>query len=389
MGEHALLSASSSGRWLVCTPSARMEEKLTDTTSPYAEEGTRAHALAEQYLKEYLKVPGFSSISAETDQEMIEAVMKYADIVVEKINEARAVSPDAEVHIEYHLDYSPWAPEGFGTGDTVIVSDHYIEIVDLKYGKGAPVSAVGNTQMRLYALGAHNAFGICYGYDNVKMTIVQPRLDSVSTDEISIAELLAWGTSIRPIAQQAWSGKGAPTAGVHCRFCRCRTTCRALAEYMLSSVKKDFAPGAELEDWEISDIILKAKEIKSWLKDIEEYALSEALSGTTWPGLKVVEGISRRKITDEDKAASILQLNGYEHDTVYKPRELKTITELEKLCGKKHFSELLKEFIEKPEGKPTLVSETDKREPMQLQDVADDFDDTLLEDFIQKGDKTL
>ena len=225
-----------------------------------------------------------------------------------------------------------------------------------------------------------------YGYDNIKMTIVQPRLDSISTDEISVAELLNWGNSIKPIAQNAWNGKGVPQAGTHCRFCRCRATCRTLADYMLQSIRDDFAPGNGLEDWEIVDVILKAKEIKSWLKGIEEYALSQALSGTTWPGLKVVEGTSRRKITDEDKAASILQLDGYEHDTVYKPRELKTITELEKLCGKKHFSELLKEFIEKPEGKPTLVSETDKRKPMRLQDVADDFDDTLLDDFIQKGD---
>lgn len=381
MGAHALLSASSAARWLACTPSARMEAGLKDTTSPYAEEGTRAHALAELTLDGYLQ-GGSDQVADTDDREMQEAVQRYVDIVVEKMNEARAASPDAELHIEHRLDFSPWVPEGFGTGDAVLVSDKYIEIVDLKYGKGVPVSAVNNPQMRLYALGAHHAMGLLYGYDTVRMTIVQPRLDSVSTDELPLARLLDWGDSIRPIARNAFDGKGTPMAGGHCRFCKARATCRALADYMTESIRDDFAPGPELEDWEVADIVRKAKDIISWLKDVDQYALDRALQGTVWPGLKVVEGRSKRVITDSGAAAVLLQNGGYQD--IWKPQELKTLTDLEKLCGKKRLTAILQDVIDKPQGKPTLVDESDKREPMALQTVAEDFDDNLISEFVQK-----
>ena len=267
---HAILSASASSRWLHCTPSARLERKFPDTSSPYAEEGTQAHAYAERFLNLFLET-GKTAVVIKDNAEMQEAVQIYVNICVEKINEARTASPDAQIKVEQRLDFSRWVPEGFGTGDMVMVSDKYFEVVDLKYGKGVPVSAVNNSQMRLYALGMYEAFGYLYGADEVRMTIVQPRLDGVSTETISVDDLLAWGEKVKKKAKIAFAGKGEFCAGNHCRFCKARNTCRAHAEYELKNVKEDLQT-AELEDFEISDILLRAKGIKTWLDGLESYA---------------------------------------------------------------------------------------------------------------------
>lgn len=308
---------------------------------------------------------------------MQEAVQAYVNICVEKINEARTASPDAQIKVEQRLDFSRWVPEGFGTGDTVMVSDKYFEIVDLKYGKGVPVSAVNNSQMRLYALGMYEAFGYLYGADEVRMTIVQPRLDSVSTETISVEDLLAWGEGVKKKAKIAFAGKGDFCAGNHCRFCKARNTCRVHAEYELKNVKEDLQT-AELEDFEISDILLRAKSIKSWLDGLEAYALGKALDGYDWPGMKLVEGRSNRKITDDAIAANNLLNAGFGAEEIYKPQALRSITDLEKLCGKKMFGELMSGVIEKPPGKPTLVSIDDKRQALELQNIKNDFDESLL-----------
>lgn len=234
---HAILSASASSRWLHCTPSARLERKFPDVSSPYAEEGTQAHAYAERFLNLFLKT-GKTSVAIKDNAEMQEAVQSYVNICVEKINEARTASPDAQIKVEQRLDFSRWVPEGFGTGDMVMVSDKYFEIVDLKYGKGIPVSAINNSQMRLYALGMYEAFGYLYGADEVRMTIVQPRLDSVSTETITVKDLLAWGEEVKKKAKIAFAGKGDFCAGSHCRFCKARNTCRAHAEYELKMSKR-------------------------------------------------------------------------------------------------------------------------------------------------------
>lgn len=373
---HAVLSASASSRWLHCTPSARLERKFPDTSSPYAEEGTRAHAYAERFLNLFLET-GKTAVVINDNAEMQEAVQAYVNICVEKINEARTASPDAQIKVEQRLDFSRWVPEGFGTGDMVMVSDKYFEIVDLKYGKGVPVSAVNNSQMRLYALGMYEAFGYLYGADEVRMTIVQPRLDSVSTETITVKELLAWGGEVKKKAKIAFAGKGDFCAGNHCRFCKARNTCRAHAEYELKNVKEDLQT-AELEDFEISDILLRAKNIKTWLDGLEAYALGKALDGYDWPGMKLVAGRSNRKIIDDTLAAYNLINAGFGAEVIYKPKALKSITDLEKLCGKKMFSELMSGVIEKPPGKPTLVSADDKRQAIELQNVKNDFDESLL-----------
>lgn len=373
---HAILSASASSRWLHCTPSARLERKFPDASSPYALEGSRAHERAEYFLNRFLKT-GDSNVLIREDVEMNDAVQAYVNICVEKINEARTASPDAQIKVEQRLDFSRWVPEGFGTGDTVMVSDKYFEIVDLKYGKGVPVSAINNSQMRLYALGMYEAFGYLYGADEVRMTIVQPRLDSVSTETISVDDLLTWGEEVKKKAKIAFAGKGDFCAGNHCRFCKARNTCRAHAEYELKNVKEDLQT-AELEDFEISDILLRAKNIKTWLDGLESYALGKALDGYDWPGMKLVEGRSNRKITDDVIAANNLLNAGFGAEVIYKPQALRSITDLEKLCGKKMFSELMSGVIEKLPGKPTLVSVDDKRQALEITNIRNDFDESLL-----------
>lgn len=373
---HAILSASASSRWLHCTPSARLERKFPDASSPYAEEGTLAHAYAERFLNLFLKT-GKTAVVINDNAEMQEAVQAYVNISVEKINEARTASPDAQIKVEQRLDFSRWVPEGFGTGDMVMVSDKYFEIVDLKYGKGVPVSAVSNSQMRLYALGMYEAFGYLYGADEVRMTIVQPRLGSVSTETITVKDLLAWGEEVKKKAKIAFAGKGDFCAGNHCRFCKARNTCRAHAEYELKNVKEALQT-AELEDFEISDILLRAKNIKTWLDGLEAYALGKALDGYDWPGMKLVEGRSNRKITDDVIAANNLLNAGFSAEEIYKPQTLRSITDLEKLCGKKMFGELMSEVIEKPPGKPTLVSADDKRQALEIANIKNDFDESLL-----------
>lgn len=373
---HAILSASASSRWLHCTPSARLERKFPDTSSPYAKEGTQAHAYAERFLNLFLKT-GKTTVVINDNAEMQEAVQAYVNICVEKINEARTASSDAQIKVEQRLDFSRWVPEGFGTGDMVMVSDKYFEIVDLKYGKGVPVSAINNSQMRLYALGMYEAFGYLYGADEVRMTIVQPRLDSVSTETISVEDLLTWGEEVKKKARVAFKGDGDFCAGNHCRFCKARNTCRAHAEYELKNVKEDLQT-AELEDFEISDILLRAKNIKTWLDGLESYALGKALDGYDWPGMKLVEGRSNRKITDDTIAANNLLNAGFGAEEIYKPQALRSITDLEKLCGKKMFSELMSGVIEKPPGKPTLVSADDKRQALEITNIKNDFDESLL-----------
>lgn len=379
---HAVLSASSSARWLHCTPSARLEAAMPDKSSPYAEEGTRAHALAEKRLKHFLDTGRlYKKRLKDVDEEMWEATGRYVDTCVEKINAARLASKDAKVGVEVRLDYSRWAPKGFGTGDCVIVSDDSIEVIDLKYGKGVPVSAVDNSQMMLYALGAYERYGVLYGFDRAHMTIVQPRLDSVSTDTLKLAELLQWGEAVKEKAKLADKGEGPKQAGAWCLFCKVKHTCRALADYELEGVKTDMQ-AADLSPEELAGIVTKAKEVKRWLDDIETYALDRALKGDKFPGLKLVAGRSTRHITDEYNASRLLLQEGYATEDIFKPKQLQTLTALEKLVGKKKLTELMGPLIEKPAGKPTLVPESDKRPELEIEAATKaDFDDSLIIPF--------
>ena len=362
---HAILSASSSKRWLSCPPSARLERKFPDKAGEAAKEGTLAHALAEISIKHWLDE--LSDAAAKKQRAQIEAddlynpdmadyVQEYVDICIEKITAAAGTAL-----VEEKLNFERWVKDGFGTGDMVIIGNGVLEIVDLKYGKGVPVSAESNTQMQLYALGAIDQYGYIYDFDHVRMSIFQPRNGGLSTQLMSVDDLLAWGESIKPIAELAYEGKGDFKAGDHCRFCRAATQCKALADYNLEIAKLEFRDADLLTDDEVSFVLERVDGLVRYAEKIKTFALEEALNGHRWPGFKVVEGRSNRKITDEAAAAKILRGAGYSDDAIYKPLEIQTITALEKLITKKKFGELLGSVVEKPPGKPTLVPEEDKR----------------------------
>ena len=367
---HALLSASGASRWMACPPSARLEQDYPNTSSPAAAEGTLAHELGELKLKKelglistrkynssYKKIQGREFYAPDMDG----YVDRYVEICMEKISGARVTTVDAVTRIEARLNFSQWVPEGFGTGDMVIIADGCIEIIDLKYGKGIPVSAIENKQMRLYALGAIKEYIFLYDIQNVKMTIVQPRLDSVSTDEITTFDLMYWGdNTVKPLAELAIAGQGEFCSGDHCRFCRAKAICRARAEKNMELAKFDFAEGPVLGPEEIAEIIGQAEDLFKWAKDIQSYALEQAVAGIDYPGWKLVEGRSNRKYTDVAKIVETLLEN--EIGDIYKPSELRGITDMEKTVGKKTFNDLCGIYVEKPQGKATLVIETDKRE---------------------------
>ena len=362
---HAVLSASGSKRWLSCPPSARLEQKFPDRAGEAAQEGTLAHSLAELRIRYWLGEiseydMGVRNDRAQRDElyspEMSEYVQEYVDLCIEKINEAQGIAL-----VEERLDFSRWVRSGFGTGDMVIIGDGVLEIVDLKYGKGVPVSAEGNTQMQLYALGAIEQYGYIYDFDHVRMSIFQPRNGGLSTQLMSVAELLAWGESIKPIAELAYEGKGDFKAGDHCRFCRAAAQCKALSEYNMEIAKLEFRDVDLLTDDEVSFVLERVDGLVRYAEKVKTHALEEALKGHRWPGFKVVEGRSNRKITDEAKAVKLLRKAGYTDDVIYKPLAMQTITDLEKAITKKKFSKLLGSVIEKPPGKPTLVLEDDER----------------------------
>lgn len=382
MGQHAILSASGAYRWLKCTPSARLERQFKDEQSPYAAEGTRAHAAAEQLLTKELFPNRKVAEPKFDDKEMEIAVKRYVDICMEKVIAARKRTPDADIQVEARVDFSRWVPEGFGTGDMVIVADDTLEIVDLKYGKGVPVSAEGNPQMRLYALGAYEANGLLYDIKTIRMTIVQPRLDSVNSDEMSIEDLIAWGDSIKDTAKLAYDGEGECQAGNHCGFCKARHLCRALSNACLDEFYKHGGKKTSLLlDTEVAEVLDMADMIIKWAKDVQNYAFDQAVNdGKNWPGYKLVEGRSSRKITNAEAAAQALLDADFTEEDIYKPQELRGITDLTKLVGKKKLTDTIGQFIEKPPGKPTLVPLSDKRAPLELNPVnVDDFDDSLVD----------
>ena len=377
MGKHALLSASSSHRWLHCFPSARLEEQFENVTSVFAEEGTAAHELSEHKLRQFLGIETKRPISEFDSDDLEYYTDTYVEYAKELINEARGKCKDSIILLEQRLDYSCYVEEGFGTGDLVIIADGTLDIVDLKYGKGVAVSAEDNPQMKLYALGALHIFDDLYDIQIVKMTIVQPRLDSISTYEIPAAELLNWAENeLRPKPELAWNGEGEFIPGEHCRFCRARYTCRARAEEFLNLAKYDFAQPDLLEDDEIAEIIQIADRLSTWASEVFTFATDKAIrEGKSWDGFKLVEGRSNRKYTDESAVIASVTAAGY--SDIYK-KSLIGITDMEKLLGKKKFKELLSKLIEKPAGKPTLAPLSDKRQPITINNTAEaDFKEEI------------
>lgn len=378
------MSPSAAHRWINCAAAPRLEEGIEDKGSDYAAEGTLAHAYCAKKLKEYIGLPTDGEqeeIAALNEQyhtgEMDEYTDTYKVIVLEKYNEARAATPDAQLLIETRLDFTDYIPEAFGTADAIIIADGVMEVIDFKYGKGVRVSAERNPQMMIYALGAYTRFAFEYRIERVRMTIVQPRIDNLSEYELSVSELMRWtDETLRPAAIAAYDGKGPQTPGAWCRFCKVKNQCRALAN-QCTQLAEDYAYKILTTEELAIDILPRLATVKTWLASIEDYALQQALNGVKLPGWKIVEGRSVRKITDQEAAASALNKAGYKTTEIYKPRELKTITELEKMAGKKQFASICGEYIEKPQGKPTLAPESDKRPA--IDPVADDFENVNLE----------
>jgi hypothetical protein len=382
MAEHALLSASAANRWLNCTAAPRFEEQFPETTSEYAEEGRLAHSICElKALKKFttsIKPREFTAKLNKLKKDPLYAdeMDKTADAYLEHLT-AMAMAYDSAplVNAEVRVELTDYIPEGFGTCDCVMIGGDTLNIVDYKHGKGVPVSAVDNPQIRLYALGALKKYEPFYGglIKKVCMTIVQPRItDEPSSETLTVEELLAWGETVKPVAQKAFSGFGEFVPGEHCRFCRGKAKCRARAD--VHTALEEFKgltpplyaknePGEKLLTHnEIGDLLIRGKSIVQWYKDLEDYALMALLKGEDIAGWKAVAGRSNRAFSDQDAALAAVIAAGYDESLVYE-RKAKTLTELEKLMGKAAFAENIGAFITKPPGKPTLALLSDNREP--------------------------
>lgn len=368
---HAKLSASAAYRWLNCPPSVRLSENIPDTPSSYAAEGTLAHSLAELKVRKKFEKMKLSEYNAglkkiQSDPlyapEMDSHTDTYLDYILGVAHGYNKVKP--YVVIEKRLDYSHIAPGGFGTCDCIMLCKNDLHIFDFKYGKGVPVSAEENPQLKLYALGALHEYGFLYDVKNVTLHIIQPRLDSTSSFEMSAEQLIVWGESIRPIAELADKGDGKFKSGDWCKFCKVKATCRKRTEDFFALESSAAMPKELLADSEIGEALSRAQALKNWVADLEEYALNAILSGTEISGWKAVEGRSNRKITDIDGAFEVLKKEGYDESLLYERKPV-TLTELEKLVTKKKLEELIGDKIVKPQGKPTLAPESDGRKPFK------------------------
>lgn len=370
MPKHAYLSASSSHRWLACPPSAKLCAQEEDRGSPYAMQGTCAHELGQYLLEKALGRPTRDPTENLDyyDAEMQEAAEAYCAFVMEQVEAAKTLCKDPLVCVEQTLDFSKWVEHGFGTGDAVLVADGLLHIIDLKYGVGIVVEADHNSQMMCYALGAVDTFGDLYEIDRIRMTIFQPRRENVDTWEIGKDELLRWADEVlAPTAKLAYDGEGEFRAGEHCQFCKIKATCRKRSEYAMELAKYDFADAPTLDADEIAAILPQIDTLVSWAEDVKTFALQQALAGERFPGWKLVEGRSNRKYTDETAVAAVITKAGYD------PYEKKLlgVTAMTKQLGKKKFDELLSGLVVKPQGKPVLAPETDKRP--EFNTAANDF----------------
>ena len=387
---HAILSASGAEKWINCPPSARLEENMPDTESAYSREGTLAHELAECSLQcnPNIRVKGdgwkvwhekhLDLVRPLTDEQFKgfkHPLEDYTGMVESKLLAARIKDKSAALIIEKKLDFSRWVPEGFGTGDVLIISNGLLEVIDLKFGKGVPVSSENNSQMRLYALGAIAAYGDLYDIEKVRMTISQPRISKEpSTSEMSVQELLEWGETVaKPKALLAWEGKGEIQSGKHCRWCKAGAQCRKRAEENLKIAEMDFKNPDLLSIDEIGEVLKKGEQITQWVKTVEKWVFDQIKENKLMvPGWKLVEGRSVRKISDLEVAATRLNEAGFVEDEIFETK-LIGLTALEKVVGKAKLTELLSDLIEKPPGAPTLVEESDARKEWRSAD--SDFDD--------------
>lgn len=378
MSKHAVLSASGSHRWLNCLPSARLELEFDDFSSGAAREGTAAHALCEHKLKVALQMESQRPTSEYDCEEMEECTDAYRDYVLEQLELAKQTCNDPVVLIEQQLDFSCYVPDGFGTGDCIIISDKRLHIIDFKYGKGVLVDAEDNPQMKLYALGALEMYEALYDIEEVSMTIFQPRRENVSTWTISVDALREWAeTELKEKAKMAFEGEGEYVPGEWCTFCRAAVRCRARAEEKLKLAQKEFKMPPLLSDAEIEEILHIIPDLTKWANEIIAYATDAAMNhGKEWNGFKVVAGRSNRKYSDEEAVAKAAKEAGFTE--IYR-KSLITLTDMQKLMGKKQFEEILGDLIYKPPGKPTLVPKSDKRPAINTVNVKNEFNE-IMED---------
>ena len=372
---HAVLSASSSERWLHCPPSARLCESYEDKGSDYAAEGTDAHELCEYKLRKALGMEAQDPTENLTwfNEEMSDCANGYAAYVLEQVEAAKQTCADPVVLIEQRVDFSRWVESGYGTADSIIIADGTLQIIDYKHGLGVLVNAEKNPQMQCYALGALELFDDIYDIDSVRMTIYQPRRDNVRTYEISKDELYRWADEVlKPTADLAFAGDGNFLCGEWCGFCKAKHDCRARADANMELARYDFKLPPLLTDEEVEEILSRVDDFIAWAADIKDYALQQAISGKEWNGWKLVEGRSNRKYTNETAVAGAVTDAGFD------PYERKVlgVTAMQKLLGKSRFEELLAAYIEKSQGKPTLVPESDKRPAMN----------TAKNDFMEEND---
>lgn len=385
--DHALLSASGASRWLNCTPSAKLEDEYGEkSTSPYAAEGTLAHELSELYLRKDVlcninddefenELENIMSNELFND-EMLEVVPTYTEYCEDQFIEAKKNNEYAIIEIEQKLDLTEYVPESFGTADCIIISDGLMEVIDLKYGKGIPVYADWNKQLMLYALGALRKYDTMYDINEVRVTICQPRINNISSWQISVEELLRWANSeLKPTAEKAFNGEGELNAGDWCRFCAVRNKCKKLYEQQFEIAKHEFAEPQLLTDEEIADIVQRTPKLVEWANSIADYAKKKAIEeNKQWPGLKLVEGRSRRKWADEEKALETIFEQFPELDEAdVTTTKINGITAIEKLVGKKKFIEKLNNVVVTPQGSPTLVPLQDKRPAIGVQQAKLDF----------------
>lgn len=387
--DHAVLSASGAHRWIRCTPAARLEESLPEEKSEFADAGSLAHELASLKLEKkfaVLKPSAYKNrLAAIKAKPLYQAEMEgMTDIYIDYIMSlVHSYSIKPYLAIEQKVDYSHVAPEGFGTADCIIISGSTLHVIDFKYGKGVPVSAIENEQMMLYSLGAVARYSMIYDIVEIKMEIVQPRLDSISKWGLTAPELRAWAEQIKPISAKAFMGVGDYSPGEkQCKFCSAKGICRARADnsLKLSGYGKSLPP--VLNNEEIGKILQEALDLADWAKKLEAVAIKKILDNESIPGWKVVEGRSNRAIQNIDEAFGVLKNNGFAEAVLYIQKPA-TLTELEVLVGKKKLAELLSNYIFKPTGKPTIASETDPREPFKQLSAKEEFggkeNDTTIE----------
>ncbi len=368
MSEHALLSASSSKKWINCPPSARLEEQFPDTATVYAREGTLAHHIAELKVRKYFIEPmtqrTFNSRLKKLQKEELykPEMLEHTDVYLEYIKGAALECKSKPfVAVEKRLDYSEVAPGGFGTGDCILISGDTLHIIDFKYGSGVAVYAENNTQMMLYAMGAIKAYSMLYTINNIEMTIVQPRLNNISEYSISAVELNEWAKSIKPIAELAYKGEGEFKDGDWCRFCRANAVCRKQSENITALEAFGDKLPPLLSDNEVGGLLEKVIKLEKWAKNIKEYALNAILDGKEIPGWKAVISRKCRAFTDTEKAFKAITEKGYDESLLYERKPL-SLTNIEKLMGKKEFNDVLSEYITMSQGQPTLAPLSDKRE---------------------------